>query len=63
MTPAHGHEFAERGYRLVYRPDVVNACPGCGHSNWLLGRHSAECAFCTTALPLQNAQDNRENMA
>lgn len=47
---------SKRGYHLVYRPDVVNACPGCGQSNWNIGRHSAECAFCATALPLQHAQ-------
>lgn len=63
MTPALGSDFALGGYRLVYRPDVVNACPGCGHSNWHIGRKSAECAFCATALPLQNPQDNREHMA
>jgi hypothetical protein len=26
-------------------------CPGCGHSNWLVGRSMAECAICATALP------------
>ena len=43
---------AERGYHIVYRPDEVNHCPGCGGSQWLVGRLLAECAFCSTALPL-----------
>ena len=41
------------GYRPVYRDDAVNHCPGCGRTHWHVGRFSAECAFCTTALPLQ----------
>jgi hypothetical protein len=30
----------------------VNHCPGCNRSQWIIGRVSAECAFCSTALPL-----------
>lgn len=41
-----------RGYHAVYREGEVNHCPGCGRSHWIIGRLSAECAFCTTALPL-----------
>ncbi len=41
-----------RGYQIVYRPDQVNHCPGCGGSHWMVGRLLAECAFCSTALPL-----------
>ncbi|SNS75850.1 hypothetical protein SAMN06295912_1158 [Sphingomonas laterariae] len=44
------------GYRLVYRANEVNHCPGCGKMHWFVGRNSAECAFCGTALPLQNAK-------
>jgi len=40
------------GYRLSYRADDVNRCPGCGGSNWLVGRITAECAFCGSALPI-----------
>lgn len=40
-----------RGYAPVYRHGEANHCPGCGRSNWIVGRHSAECAFCATALP------------
>lgn len=42
----------ERGYGIVYRPDETNHCPGCGRTHWHVGRSSAECAFCATALPL-----------
>ena len=41
-----------RGYHAVYRDGEVNHCPGCGRSHWIIGRLSAECAFCSTALPL-----------
>jgi len=44
-----------RGYHAVYRESEVNHCPGCGRTHWILGRLSAECAFCSTALPLQEA--------
>ncbi|NUT00677.1 MAG: hypothetical protein HOP96_06855 [Sphingomonas sp.] len=44
-----------RGYHAVYREHEVNHCPGCGRTHWLIGRMSAECAFCTTALPLAEA--------
>ncbi|HWU91940.1 MAG TPA: hypothetical protein VN106_01685 [Sphingomicrobium sp.] len=45
----------ERGYYVVYREHEVNHCPGCGRTHWLIGRMSAECAFCATALPLAEA--------
>jgi hypothetical protein len=41
-----------RGYHVVYRQDEPNRCPGCGGSHWMVGRLLAECAFCSTALPL-----------
>lgn len=44
-----------RGYSQVYREDEVNHCPGCGRTHWYVGRISAECGFCSTALPLQDA--------
>ena len=49
------HDPAARGYHVVYREHEVNHCPGCGRTQWLIGRMSAECAFCTTALPLAEA--------
>lgn len=42
---------ATRGYHSVYHAGEVNHCPGCGRTHWLIGRLSAECAFCSTALP------------
>ena len=44
-----------RGYHAVYHDGEVNHCPGCGRTHWLVGRLSAECAFCSTALPLKEA--------
>lgn len=46
---------SSRGYHAVYRDGEVNHCPGCGRTHWIIGRLSAECAFCTTALPLKEA--------
>jgi hypothetical protein len=45
-------EPARRGYHVVYRAGESNRCPGCGRSHWHVGRLSAECGFCGTALPL-----------
>jgi hypothetical protein len=47
-----GIDPAHTGYRPTYRPLEANHCPGCGHSHWLIGRSTAECAYCATALPL-----------
>jgi hypothetical protein len=51
----HAHDPQSRGYGFVYREDAVNRCPGCGRTHWFVGRVSAECAFCATALPLASA--------
>jgi len=48
-------EAATRGYHIVYREREANHCPGCGRTHWYIGRAMAECAFCTTALPLENS--------
>ena len=45
------HDPSRRGYHVVYRDHEVNHCPGCGRSHWYVGRLSAECGFCGTALP------------
>jgi hypothetical protein len=50
----HAAAVATQGFRPVYREDDDNACPGCGMSQWLVGRITAECAFCGTALPLDH---------
>lgn len=48
----HAHDPSRRGYHIAYRENQVNHCPGCGRSHWYIGRLSAECGFCGTALPL-----------
>lgn len=54
-TQAKSREFnydpSSRGYLPLYRERELNHCPGCGRSQWIVGRTSAECAFCATALP------------
>ena len=49
------HDPVNRGYHVVYRENEVNHCPGCGRTHWYVGRVSAECGFCSTALPLAEA--------
>jgi hypothetical protein len=46
------HDPSTRGYQPLYRLGEVNHCPGCGRTHWYIGRLSAECGFCATALPL-----------
>lgn len=46
-----------RGYHAVYRENERNWCPGCGREHWIVGRVTAECAFCGTALPFQEASN------
>ena len=48
------HDPANRGYAIVYREDQPNFCPGCGRSHWYIGRLTAECAYCGTAVPMQD---------
>jgi hypothetical protein len=45
-----------RGFHAVYRDGETNHCPGCGRTHWHIGRISAECAFCATALPLDSSR-------
>jgi hypothetical protein len=49
---AFPHDPSARGYQLLYRPGEVNHCPACGRTHWYVGRLSAECAFCSTAVAL-----------
>lgn len=49
---------AKRGYHVAYQDGEANRCPGCGRSHWHVGRVSAECAFCSTALPLADPGTN-----
>lgn len=52
-----GGRFAAsaRGYQVLFHADTLNRCPGCHGTNWLVGRITAECARCGTALPLAEA--------
>lgn len=45
-------ELINRGYQVLFRPNESNHCPGCGRAQWYVGRVTAECVFCATALPL-----------
>ncbi|MBC2779183.1 hypothetical protein [Parasphingopyxis marina] len=44
----------QTGYRIVYRANETNHCPGCGRTHWFVGRMTAECAYCATAIPLES---------
>ena len=44
-----------------YHIGETNHCPGCGRSQWIIGRATAECAFCSTALPLAEASMRSHN--
>lgn len=44
-----------RGFQVLFRADQVNHCPGCNGTNWYVGRVTAECGRCGTALPLAEA--------
>ena len=43
--------IAQRGYQPLYH-GPGERCPGCDGKHWHIGRMSAECAMCGTALPL-----------
>jgi hypothetical protein len=51
-APSFAASLARRGHHIVYRANEANHCPGCGRSHWYIGRLSAECGFCGTAVPL-----------
>ena len=55
-TPSFASTLAHRGHHIVYRANADNHCPGCGRSQWFIGRISAECGFCGTAVPLAEAK-------
>ena len=50
------HGLAQRGHHIIYRANAENHCPGCGRSHWHIGRITAECGFCGTAVPLAEAR-------
>lgn len=51
-APSFAAALTKRGHHIVYRANKANHCPGCGRSQWYVGRISAECGFCGTAVPL-----------
>jgi hypothetical protein len=55
-SPSFAAGLAQRGHHIVYRANAENHCPGCGRSHWYIGRVSAECGFCGTAVPLAEAR-------
>ena len=54
-SPSFAAGLAKRGHHIVYRANADNHCPGCGRSQWYIGRVTAECGFCGTAVPLAEA--------
>ncbi len=48
-------DLSARGYQVLFRPNESNHCPGCGRAQWYVGRITAECVFCHTALPLADS--------
>lgn len=51
-----GADLAARGHHVVYRANESNRCPGCGRAQWYVGRMTAECGFCGTAVALAEAE-------
>lgn len=49
-------DLGARGHHVVYRANESNRCPGCGRAQWFVGRMTAECGFCGTAVPLAEAK-------
>ncbi|WP_298401393.1 hypothetical protein [Sphingobium sp.] len=42
-----------KGFSPLYHVGEANRCPSCTRQQWIVGRMVAECAFCGTALPLE----------
>ena len=49
-------DLSARGHHVVYRANESNRCPGCGRAQWYIGRMTAECGFCGTAVALAEAK-------
>jgi len=54
-TKSGGIDPSVRGYQFLFHANECNRCPGCGRAQWYVGRLTAECVFCGTALPLAEA--------
>jgi hypothetical protein len=50
------NDLAARGHHVVYRASETNRCPGCGRAQWYVGRVTAECVFCGTAIVLAETE-------
>ena len=48
-------DLSARGYQVLFWSGEVNRCPGCGQSQWYVGRVTAECGICGTALPMSES--------
>lgn len=57
-TASFAATLSNRGHHIVYRANSSNHCPGCGRSNWYIGRTTAECGFCGAAVPLAEARSD-----
>lgn len=55
QSPVASEHWLHHGYLPTYADGEMNRCPGCLRSQWYIGRSTAECAFCGTALPLERA--------
>lgn len=53
---AFGIRQSQTDSPIGYRQDQARSCPDCGHTHWLVGRSTVECAYCATALPLIASQ-------
>lgn len=49
----YADRFSPNGYAIPYRMGERNYCPGCTRQHWHIGRLTAECAFCGTAIPME----------
>lgn len=49
------YDASRRGYHIEYRGDGTDRCPGCGRQHFHIGRMSAECAFCQTAMSISGS--------
>jgi hypothetical protein len=62
-APSFAAGLSHRGHHIVYRTNESNHCTGSCRSQWFIGRVSAECGFCGTAVPLAEAKFDDHNGA
>jgi uncharacterized protein (DUF983 family) len=55
MNDRPAYDPKAKGHVVAYRRGERNRCPGCGREHWLVGRVTAECANCGTALLLDHS--------